>query len=357
MRIILKINKIAPIAQAGDIKLDEQQYDFGRVSVLERSLGYGEPHARPAPVTRHLAERGIDMACLEGRCQRINIRDGFDVTLYDMTFNAAHTSYGHSEPGLTITALLDAGGNGSMVESEATAGSPEIPYKPGILYVCYSTRPIHGSYVIPAGCHFVFAELRLGYKFLDRIGFAPLFASANASHPLHRMSGDGVWIGTAEMPNAMQRRISNLIDCGLGAGRNDLTLETRALEMLTATAQLMDASSPSPRRKAGDERRLDEARDIVLSDISRHWTIAQLARKTGLNEKKLKTGFKARFGYSVRQFIQRARLTAAHDMLSEGKCSVTEVAFAVGYSNPSYFAELYRREYGVNPSETPLSLS
>jgi AraC-like DNA-binding protein len=298
-----------------------------------------------------LMERGIDMAYLEGRCQRVNIRTGFDITLYDVAFAEAHTAHGHSEPGLTLTALLEAGGSGSMVDVGAIGGSPEIQYKPGVLYVCYSIRPVHGSYTMPAGCHFLCAELRLTPDFLERVGFGPLFASADTTHPLHHMSANGVWIGTVEMLHAMQERTSALIDCGLGTGQSDLTLETRALELLMEAARLMDAVPSPRRRKVGDERRLDEARDIVLSDVSQTWTIAQLARKTGLNEKKLKAGFKARFGCSVRRFIQRARLTTAREMLYDGECSVTEAAFAVGYSNPSYFAELYRREYGLNPSE------
>ncbi|MBS7810300.1 helix-turn-helix transcriptional regulator [Roseococcus pinisoli] len=85
--------------------------------------------------------------------------------------------------------------------------------------------------------------------------------------------------------------------------------------------------------------------DLTLYDM-----LMGLARQVGLNEKKLKAGFRTQFGTSVIGFLQDVRLRAAHRLLLEGRSSVTEVAMAVGYANPSHFALMFRRRYGVSPS-------
>ncbi|MFX7804591.1 AraC family transcriptional regulator, partial [Acinetobacter baumannii] len=62
-----------------------------------------------------------------------------------------------------------------------------------------------------------------------------------------------------------------------------------------------------------DTRRLAEARALILGDLARNWTIRDIARAVGLNEKKLKSGFRDAYGLPVHGFLQRARLDAARD--------------------------------------------
>lgn len=45
------------------------------------------------------------------------------------------------------------------------------------------------------------------------------------------------------------------------------------------------------------------------------------------------------------------RMDAARRLLRETRKSVVEVALDVGYANPSHFAQLFRRETGLSPSD------
>lgn len=55
-------------------------------------------------------------------------------------------------------------------------------------------------------------------------------------------------------------------------------------------------------------------------------------------------------GSPIYAFLQRARLDRARSLIEGGGLSVTEAALQVGYSNPSHFARLFRREFGIAPS-------
>jgi len=44
-------------------------------------------------------------------------------------------------------------------------------------------------------------------------------------------------------------------------------------------------------------------------------------------------------------------MDAARKLLRETKKSVLDVALDIGYSNPSHFAQLFRRETGLSPSD------
>ncbi|GGG88660.1 hypothetical protein GCM10010918_54090 [Paenibacillus radicis (ex Gao et al. 2016)] len=80
-------------------------------------------------------------------------------------------------------------------------------------------------------------------------------------------------------------------------------------------------------------------------------TLIELSRMIGLNDCKLKTGFKALYGTTVFGYLREKRLEKAFQLLQQGTLNVTETSHAVGYSNSSYFSEAFRDKYGVNPGK------
>lgn len=96
-----------------------------------------------------------------------------------------------------------------------------------------------------------------------------------------------------------------------------------------------------------DRQRLLAARDRLLQDLSAPPTIAELAREVGVNQLKLKQGFKAAFGTSVYALFQRHRMDRARQLLRDH--SVTETALILGYSNLSHFGTAYRKQFGILP--------
>lgn len=111
-------------------------------------------------------------------------------------------------------------------------------------------------------------------------------------------------------------------------------------------------SAAQPQRQ-----RLLAARDYLLTDLARPPTLAQMVAETGLSAMRIKRGFRDLFGHSVYGLFQQTRMREAQRRLRAGKVTVMEVAFDLGYSNPSHFAAAFRKEFGVGPGEYKRGLS
>jgi len=128
-----------------------------------------------------------------------------------------------------------------------------------------------------------------------------------------------------------------------------LLVHACALEFLAWHLQSLQRESCCDGIPARECKQLLAAREYLLADLSQPPTIAQLARETGLNQLKIKQGFKRLFGTSVYALFQRERMERARYLLR--RHGVTETATRVGYSNVSHFSSAFRKQFGILPSE------
>ncbi len=314
----------------------------------ERRLRHAASDGPPCSLLSELQSRMPRALASAGVCRRFGIRPGFDLTLYDLVLATERLEGGAMEPGLTISILLDAAGAGSLTEPDHPVS---IVYAGGMTYFCFGEVPVHGHSRHPANTRVRAIELRLSLSFLESLDMLEAFRTAGPAHPLCRACRTGVWIGMAPTPAALAETAALLAgwDAGPEAG-GDLLLEKGAVSALAAAMALVRHPPDAPCAGPHDSRRLEQARALIEADPGRAWTIRELARAVGVNERKLKSGFRARFGQPVHAWLTRTRLQVAHALLTERRLRVTEVSLAVGYANPSHFALLFRRRYGVAPS-------
>jgi AraC family transcriptional regulator, transcriptional activator of the genes for pyochelin and ferripyochelin receptors len=100
-----------------------------------------------------------------------------------------------------------------------------------------------------------------------------------------------------------------------------------------------------------DLDKLYQARQILLEDIEHPPSLIELAQKVGLNDYKLKAGFREVFGITVYGYLHAHRMQVAHQRLQSGAVSVTEAAIEVGYSSLSAFSSAFKKFYGIRPSQ------
>lgn len=85
---------------------------------------------------------------------------------------------------------------------------------------------------------------------------------------------------------------------------------------------------------------LDE--DLCLRLICQHF---------GLNEFKLKKGFKMLFGQTVFGYAHQLKMQLSRDMLMTQNMNVNETAELLGYSTPNHFSSAFKKMYGFCPGK------
>ena len=76
-----------------------------------------------------------------------------------------------------------------------------------------------------------------------------------------------------------------------------------------------------------------------------------MARKAGLGQSQFHALFRATTGRSPKQFHLRKLLDRAVDRLVTTSDPIAEIAYGLGYQNVSSFNRLFRRRFGMTPSE------
>jgi AraC-like DNA-binding protein len=100
---------------------------------------------------------------------------------------------------------------------------------------------------------------------------------------------------------------------------------------------------------ANDISCLKKARAILAENIAEPPSIIQLSRMVGINDCKLKRGFKQLFNTTPFGYVQDLRMTQARHSLLDGMSSVTSVANQVGYTNVGHFSAAFRKYHGSTP--------
>jgi len=114
--------------------------------------------------------------------------------------------------------------------------------------------------------------------------------------------------------------------------------------------RLSPAGRPSPvSLSRGDVERLHEARRILFEHIEEPPGINELAQRVGINQMKLKRGFRAVFGCTVFEALRAHRMHHARALLMDSDMTVGLVAATVGYTNMSHFIAAFRTHFGVTP--------
>lgn len=97
--------------------------------------------------------------------------------------------------------------------------------------------------------------------------------------------------------------------------------------------------------------KLREAWDYLLHHIEHPGTVIDLSHAIGLNDFKLKKGFKQLYGITIFEFLLEARMEKARRLLQETDMTVHAVAIGVGYKNISSFTVAFKKKFGLLPSE------
>jgi AraC-like DNA-binding protein len=144
-----------------------------------------------------------------------------------------------------------------------------------------------------------------------------------------------------------------VLNCSLEGSARRLFMESKALEILALQLDTLSSTSPSAGGVQNKEEldRLEEARGILDREFVDPPSLLTLARRVGLNDFKLKRGFREIYHTTVFGYVRMLRMQKARTMLETGDLNVSEVAVATGYTCFGHFSGAFRKRFGIAPRD------
>ncbi|HEY4208355.1 MAG TPA: AraC family transcriptional regulator [Puia sp.] len=107
---------------------------------------------------------------------------------------------------------------------------------------------------------------------------------------------------------------------------------------------------PIEKTKLYDIPALEKAKQIIEMHPSEHFFISTLAEKVGLNEFKLKVGFRELFKISPYKYLVQLRLQQAKALLEDTDLTINEIADSVGFKSYNGFSTKFKKVYKISPT-------
>ena len=79
--------------------------------------------------------------------------------------------------------------------------------------------------------------------------------------------------------------------------------------------------------------------------------VEKLTEDVGISRAQLHRKLKEIAGVSAGEFIRNLRLEQAARLIEEGQINITQVAYSVGFCNQTHFSTVFKKHYGMSPSE------
>ena len=103
---------------------------------------------------------------------------------------------------------------------------------------------------------------------------------------------------------------------------------------------------------SADEQFLNKLNEIVEQNIANEeFSIDQLAEELFISRSGLFAKIKTLAGVTPNELIQLVRLKKAAEYISLREHRINEIAFLVGFNNPSYFSKCFQKQFGMTPKE------
>jgi AraC-like DNA-binding protein len=156
---------------------------------------------------------------------------------------------------------------------------------------------------------------------------------------------------TAEIAKVVQQ----IRSCPYRGITKRMYLQAKALEIMSLQlAPLLElSSSPKipPKLKSQTIAKLHHAQDLIRSRLDHPPTSTELSQHLDLSDRTLRRGFRSLFGTTMVGYLTEQRLQQAELLLRNTDRTVADIANYVGYAHLGYFAQAFKRKYGINPSD------
>ncbi len=278
------------------------------------------------------------------------VREGLAVVIGDIEHDQAHND---ADVGQDLVKFHFRYSGSSEVGEEGGERDAIDPMTFGVLIQPSGLKKVE---YFPAAQHEQSVTLLCEPSFLeDIISGTSLALPTQIKQFLYGKSND-MYHCAVRMRPEMSNAVKTLFEMEYTGKLRQLQIEAKALDLICHTLdQLSDMwggeeqDGLSLRRK--DLERIADICEILDKNLVDAPTIPDLARALSWNETQLMRTFRQAVGITVHNYLHRARMERAYEILSSTEMSITQVAMEVGYEYASNFTTAFRRYFKLTPKQ------
>ncbi len=156
-----------------------------------------------------------------------------------------------------------------------------------------------------------------------------------------------------DIPSNLLVELNQLLTIQLSDNGNRLYYQGKILELLALyfSERKTDTENCPFLNNEDIVRKIKHVKEHLLKHADKPATLKELARLAGLNEYQLKAGFKEIYGNTVFGYLLDHKLDHARVLLDSQKFQVAQVAYQIGYTNPSHFIAAFKKKFGITPKK------
>lgn len=171
-------------------------------------------------------------------------------------------------------------------------------------------------------------------------------------HPVLENSDQTPFNHVVNMTPHTRMILDQIYNCPYQGVFRKLYLEGKSIELIVQqlweVAQ-MPVQNYKWRLHPVDIERIHKVKDILISDLENPPMLKELAKRTGLNDTKLKMGFLQVFGTTAYEYFRTYRINKSREILDQGKLNIDETAYLLGFHDATHFIKNFKNYFGTTP--------
>jgi AraC-like DNA-binding protein len=210
--------------------------------------------------------------------------------------------------------------------------------------------------ILPAEEPVCFFTIEINRKrFEEKIGDFLPDMDADLEALFRDVNGVNLFFYKANYSLDIAKCIEEIKQCELSGFPRSVFIEGKCYEIVAHhLRQYVDDSSDPDNRKIlrqATVKKLEEAADIISSELDQVDNIIALAKRVGLNQNTLQSGFQHLYGMSVNNYIRNERMEMAKGLMEKTDLNITEITYKIGINSRSYFSKLFKERYAMTPTQ------
>jgi AraC-like DNA-binding protein len=98
------------------------------------------------------------------------------------------------------------------------------------------------------------------------------------------------------------------------------------------------------------DEKVTKTREVLEATFTAPITQKRLSLKIGINEGKMRRGFKQYYGVTIHEYITKLRMEMAVNLLIFQNKDISEISYMVGFSHQNNFSNAFKRYFKSSPN-------